>query len=316
MPAKKVSIIMSTYNNSEFIRDAIDSILNQTYGNIELIVSDDGSTDNTREIIDSYTDSRIKRFHQEKNQGILRQENMLMNQTDGYYIGKCDGDDICEPTKIEKQVRAFEENPNLAVCWVGVNIIDEHNNIIARAKTNEPLTDQDIRNHIRQKRGIPCPNVACMLFRKEYIVKHGGYKQIFDQIGSWDIDLALRLIESGEVAMINEPLFNWRRHSSSFSRKVNYNGLRNQSHKIAFFLRDQRLANNGLDDTTGLASGQLEEFIVSLKSEYEKDPSKIYREICKSRDLAKSIRREHGFIALRKNPFNVNNYKYLLRVLF
>jgi len=116
--------------------------------------------------------------------------------------------------------------------------------------------------------------------------------------------------------MINEPLFNWRRHSSSFSRKVNYNGLRNQSHKIAFFLRDQRLANNGLDDTTGLGSGQLAEFIVSLKSEYEKDPSKIYREICKSRDLAKPIRREHGFMALRKNPFNINNYKYLLRVLF
>ncbi len=307
---------MSAYNNSEFIRDAIDSILNQTYQNIELIISDDGSTDNTREITDSYTDSRIKRYHQAENQGILKQENMLMKLAEGYYIGKCDGDDICEPTKIEKQVNAFENNPNLAVCWVGVNIIDEHNNVIVRAKTNEPLTDQDIRNHIKQKRGIPCPNVACMLFKKEYIEKYGGYKQVFDQIGSWDIDLALRLIEIGEVAMVNEPLFNWRRHSSSFSRKVNYNGLRNQSHKIAFFLRDQRLVNNGLDDTTGLESGQLEKFINSLKSEYDKDPSKIYREICKSRDLEKTIRREHGIIALKKNPFNINNYKYLLRVLF
>jgi len=307
---------MSAYNNSEFIRDAIDSILNQTYQNIELIISDDGSADNTREIIDSYTDDRIKRFHQNQNQGILKQENLLMNQANGYYIGKCDGDDICEPTKIEKQVRVFEDNPNLAVCWVGVNIIDEHNNIIVKPKTNEPLTDQDIRNHIKQKRGIPCPNVACMLFKKEYIVEHGGYKKIFDQIGSWDIDLALRLIETGEVVMINEPLFNWRRHSSSFSRKVNYNGLRNQSHKIAFFLKDQRSTNNGLDDTTGLKSGQLERFVNSLKFEYEKDPSKIYREICKSRDLEKTIRRQHGLIALRKNPYNINNYKYLLRVLF
>ena len=299
---------MSAYNNSEFIRDAIDSILSQTYENIELIVSDDCSTDDTREIIDSYTDRRIKRYHQEQNQGILRQENMLMNLADGYFIGKCDGDDIYEPTKIEKQVTAFENNPNLAVCWVGVNIIDENNNVIAKAKTNEPLTDQDIRNHIREKRGIPCPNVACMLFKREYVEKHGVYKQIYDQIGSWDIDLVLRLIETGEVVMVNEPLFSWRRHSTSFSRKVNYNGLRNQSHRIAFFLRDQRAANNGLDDTTGLGSGHLQKFIDSLKSEYEKDPSKIYREICKSRDLEKSIRREHGLIAVRKNPYNIKNY--------
>jgi len=313
---KKVSIIMSAYNNADFIKTAIDSVLTQTYKNIELVISDDCSTDNTRELIDSYTDPRIRRYHQHENQGILKQEIMLFEKAEGEYIGKCDGDDICEPTKIEKQVKTFADNPDLAVCWVGVNIIDEHNNIIKRPKNNLPLADREIREFIDRKRGIPCANVACMLFKKEYIDTYGSYKDIYDQIGSWDIDLLLRIIETGEAVMINEPLFNWRRHSLSFSRKVNYNGLRNQSHKIAFFLRDQRARNNGLDDTTGLNSGELQRFIKSLQYLYEKDPSKIYREICKSRDLNKDIRREHGFMAVKKNPYNLYNYKYLLKVLF
>lgn len=307
-----VSILMSSYNNASDLASAIDSVLSQTYTNWELVVSDDGSSDQSRTMIDAYHDPRIKKFHTDINQGIVAQYNKLLNIATGDFITLLDADDFIAPTKIELQVNAFLTNPQLAVVWTGVANCDEHGQI-THFKKNYPTTDRDIRNFIQKKQGIPCGNLASMMYRRNSALKVGGYQAVFKNMGSWDVDLCLRLLEQGSVCAIPELLYYWRTNVHSFSRKVSLNVLRNQSHRVAYFLRDQRKKFNGIDDCTNLQSGQLDQFIQSIKAEYDQDPSKIHREICKASHLQRELRLEHGMKAIKLNPWNLTNYRYYLR---
>lgn len=109
-----VSVCMCTYNRANLMRPAIECILNQTYKNIELVIVDDGSTDNTEEVVKSYTDDRI---HYTKNKhDFIDSRNLSFNLSKGKYIMIMDSDDTCDLDKIEKQVNFLESNPDYQIC--------------------------------------------------------------------------------------------------------------------------------------------------------------------------------------------------------
>ena len=121
----KVSIILANYNEEKYIAEAIESVINQTYTNWELIIIDDASTDRSQDIINSYKDSRIKTRFCKKNNHVAYASNLGIDMAIGEYIAKIDSDDVWEAKKLEKQVLFMEEHTEYGVCFSKVNIIDE-----------------------------------------------------------------------------------------------------------------------------------------------------------------------------------------------
>ena len=108
-----VSVLMPVYNAGAFLNEAVESILNQTYKNLELIIINDGSTDNTEDRIKSFKDSRIKYFKNENNLKLIKTLNKGLRLCTGKYIARMDADDIALNTRIEKQVAFMELNQNV-----------------------------------------------------------------------------------------------------------------------------------------------------------------------------------------------------------
>ena len=117
-----VSVIMSSYNHASFIGEAIESVLGQTYKNIEFIVSDDGSSDGTAEVIKKYEDKITKVYYHSDNLGVRIEE--LMSVASGKYTAMMNSDDVWELDKIEKQVRILEANPQYAACFTWFDFTD------------------------------------------------------------------------------------------------------------------------------------------------------------------------------------------------
>src|SRR5215510_8500706 len=120
----KVTVIFTSYNHAKYLRDAIDSVLNQTYSDFELIIWDDASTDESWEIIESYSDPRIRAFKNETN---LRGGNIrraLAQGVYGEYIAVQHSDDIWESQKLEKQIAFLDENPQIGAVFTNALIID------------------------------------------------------------------------------------------------------------------------------------------------------------------------------------------------
>ena len=117
-----VSVIMTNYNTpEEYLRAAMESILSQTYSNIEFIVVDDGSTYNSRSVIESYQDDRIIFIQNEKNLGITKSLNIALARATGEFVARMDADDISLPQRLERQVQYMSEHPEVVVCGTYVN---------------------------------------------------------------------------------------------------------------------------------------------------------------------------------------------------
>lgn len=119
----KVSVLMPVYNGRKYLREAIDSILKQTYRRYEFIIIDDGSSDDSAKIIESYADERIKFVKNEKNLGLSSTLNKGIDMATGEYIIRMDSDDISLPERIEKQVNFMDNNPDVGVCGTWIRYI-------------------------------------------------------------------------------------------------------------------------------------------------------------------------------------------------
>jgi glycosyltransferase involved in cell wall biosynthesis len=139
-----VSIVIPVYNGERYIKESIDSCLNQTYRNIEIIVVDDKSVDSTLEILKGYGD-RITVLPIEKQNGLGNVINVGIKKSKGKYIARMDADDIMYPTRIEKQVQYLESNPNCVAVGGQIDIIDESSNITGHREY--AVEDRDIKKN-------------------------------------------------------------------------------------------------------------------------------------------------------------------------
>lgn len=144
----KISVFFPTYNHSFFIKDAIDSILIQDYPNIEIVIGDDYSEDNTREIILKYAEKypeKFKLIFNEENLGVTRNCNKILKQCSGEYIAFFSGDDLWLPGKLEAQINWFNKNLSAVLCYTATEVIDTNGNHIKMAnKPNELLIKENI----------------------------------------------------------------------------------------------------------------------------------------------------------------------------
>ena len=154
-----VSVVMPVYNGERFLKDAIESILNQTYKNFEFIIVDDGSTDDSLKIIKEYQkkDKRIRLIENKKNLGQAKSLNKGLSLAKGKYYAKMDSDDIACKKRIEKEVDFLERNNDYVIVGSNLEIIDENNNTIGYRFY--PQKNKEIRKLIIIKSPFAHPSV-------------------------------------------------------------------------------------------------------------------------------------------------------------
>jgi glycosyltransferase involved in cell wall biosynthesis len=212
----KVSIIMTCYNAEIYLKEAIQSCLNQTYLNFELIIIDDGSKDQSLSIIQSYNDPRIKLLKNGTNMGQSYSRNRAIKESVGEYIAIMDSDDIADSERIEKQIN-FLVNSNYDICFSHADLIDGLGNITG-VKT---ITQNE--NLLKAQLLIYCPLIHPTAFwRKDSFIKHQLWYDAYF-IYAQDYDLWSRAIKKLKFGIISEPLLKFRfgnEQSISYS-KVN-----------------------------------------------------------------------------------------------
>ena len=124
MISQLISVIIPAYNHAKYLSEAIQSVLNQTYQNFEILIVDDGSTDNTRQVVQNYTDQRIKYIYQE-NRGLAASRNAGLRVTQGEYVAFLDADDIFLPHKLEVQLDWFEAHPSCGMVFSGFYFMND-----------------------------------------------------------------------------------------------------------------------------------------------------------------------------------------------
>jgi len=213
-----ISVMMIVYNAERFLKDSIESILNQTFSDFEFIIVNDGSTDNSYKIINEYSrkDNRILVLDNEKNLGIAESRTKCVKYAKGKYIVIADADDISAPTRFEKQYKYLEEHKKCGVVGGFIELFDsETGKIIGLRKYNED--DVELRKRIFIYSPIAQP---ASMIRKEVFDNIGFYNPEYPP--AEDIDIWFRLGTKYKFANIQEVLIKYRVHRNSATIKNMY----------------------------------------------------------------------------------------------
>lgn len=205
-----VSVILPVHNASRYLQQSIESILEQTYDNFEIIAIDDGSTDTSLTILQALTaaDSRLKVYHQE-NIGITATLNRAVQQASGKYIARMDADDISLPHRFKAQVEYLNANPEIVAVGGKVLMIDDDDLPISDSPTALEHEAIDQENML----GRTSINHPAVMMRATAIKQLGGYNPAY-RFGQ-DLDLWLRLAELGRLANLDSRVLLYRLHPQS-----------------------------------------------------------------------------------------------------
>ena len=217
----RVSIIIALYNGEKTIEETVSSLLAQTEQDVELIIVDDGSTDETVKIVKSIKDERITLLEQENSGGPSKPRNAGIKIAKGQFIGFCDQDDLYYPEKIDKQVNAYENNQmkaNIGIIISSADLIDEKGQVIEKnIKPIDGFMDSD--------------DSRKLLLKGDFITACSALmpKKVLDEVGNLDeslrgvddYDLFLRITEKYGILLQKEPLCAWRQSEKSLSSNKN-----------------------------------------------------------------------------------------------
>jgi glycosyltransferase involved in cell wall biosynthesis len=210
-----VSVVIATYNMAQYLTQAVDSILQQTWDNLEVIIVDDGSTDNTSTVMQTYLQDKRICYIRNHNQGQPKAKNCGIKQARGEFIAFCDADDLWEPFKLEVQMPLFN-NPAVGVVYSEVSNIDEHNQRYTRA-ANETRHSGKVTNQLLIENFVP---FGTSVIRRTCIEKNGIFDEEFRMGIDWD--LWLRYSLDWEFAYTPERTYIYRIWSGQMS--TNYRG--------------------------------------------------------------------------------------------
>ena len=211
MERGKVSLIMTVYNGERFLREAIESCLEQTYSNLELIIMDDGSIDSSLEIINSFHDDRIILLLNESNKGQSYSRNRGIKESTGEYIAIMDADDVAYPDRIEGQID-YLKFEGADICFSWADLIDSEGNVIGVKRTTVN------QNLLRAKLLFECPLIHPTAFWRKsvFVLNNLWYDEQYTY--AQDYELWSRAIRQVNFAVLEESLLKFRfRNEASIS---------------------------------------------------------------------------------------------------
>ncbi|MBF0216000.1 MAG: glycosyltransferase [Candidatus Omnitrophica bacterium] len=207
---KKVTIVITTYNRANLVTEAVESVIAQTYGDIEIIVVDDGSTDNTEGALGKYLSQGTIKYVKKKNEGACVARNIGIKMAGGEFVGVLDSDDLYMPEKVARTVKYFGKYPDTGFVYSSAYIVSEDKKII--------------RKHNKYQSYMPEKTAHELLFgnficNSSVIVR----KQCFDDVGYYDEniflpadwDLWIRLAEKFTAGYVEEPLIMYRKYGGT-----------------------------------------------------------------------------------------------------
>lgn len=225
---KLVSVIMPLYNSEAFVKEAVESILNQTYQQIELIVINDGSTDKSDLVIKGFNDKRIRYVNNSINKGIVSTINKGLLLSKGKYIARMDADDIALPNRLAKQVNLLETQPDIKLCGTTAIAIDKQGKKLV--KLNRPVKDDEIKvfNLFRNAFIHPTIMADADLIKKIAFTEDYKYAEDYFTFSQFTMHY--------KVANLKEPLLLYRLHEDSITSTKNKEMMKSELKTIAYLL--------------------------------------------------------------------------------
>ena len=232
MDTVRISVLMTAYNNASLIGETIESVLNQTFTDFELLICDDASADDTWQTIENYRlkDQRIKTFRNEANLGIAANRNKLLSLAQGQYVAMHDNDDISLPERLHTQYEYMEKHPDVVACGSFLEYFDERD---GRQLRTYPASHTELRQRLYRDCPIGTPS---LFMRTDIARKAGGFGLGYKYTD--DLDLYFRLIPFGNLANIQQVLVKYRRHSNANSIK-NFLVLERETLEIRYKYKQQ-----------------------------------------------------------------------------
>lgn len=209
----KVSVIMSVYNGEPFVRQAVESILGQTFTDFEFLVVDDGSTDGTPDYLAGIKDPRLVVIRNDKNIGLTPSLNRAIRLARGEYLARQDADDVSLPERLEKEVAYLDAHPTVGLVGTRVEWIDEQGHHLDRPAFPTQYDNAAVQ---QQLLGNCCFSHGSVMFRRQALQEAGGgYNEAWNESQDWE--LWLRMTEGWDGANLEEPLYRYRWHNAMAS---------------------------------------------------------------------------------------------------
>ena len=257
-----VSIIMSCYNSKSYLTNAIESILNQSYQNFEFIIINDGSTNETSTILESYANNSKIKIINRHNHGLTPSLNHGLSIAKGKWIARMDDDDISDSNRLLEQVKFLKSNPEVVLLGTGCQRIDAKDNPLGKPITY-PTNHQNLVNLlVKHKPFFPH---ASAIFNRITALKLGGYCERFQR--AQDYDLWLRFCRIGKISCLQEPYTKLRIHETSIT---NTDGRKLQNLYAHLALFRYFCVKKGIADPLHLQEEIFEIFLHEFRLQCEK----------------------------------------------
>jgi glycosyltransferase involved in cell wall biosynthesis len=202
----RISVLMPVYNVQNYVSEAVESILNQTYSDFELLILDDCSTDKTADVISQFHDKRIRYHRNETNLGLSENLNVGIRISKGEYLARMDGDDISMPTRLEKQVAILDKHPEIGICGTSFQFFGTRNDTIIQPKQYDD---------IKIKMLFGCV-VTLVVMRKDIFIDNNLWYQT-DAFPAEDYKMWADCLHVTKIFNLSEVLFLYRMHEMQIS---------------------------------------------------------------------------------------------------
>lgn len=277
-----ISVMIGAYNAAPYLGEAIESVFAQDYEPIELIVVDDGSTDRTAEIVESFADPRLRLIRGAR-RGTSATTNDGLRLSRAPLVARLDADDVMEPNRLERQVAFLTERPHLGGAASHYWLIDE-NGVVRGAHTPRLETMRDVELQLRYGGRLTYPHPTVM-YRRQVVLGLGGYDSRFDR--TEDVDMLLRMHEAGwPILMQPEKLTRFRVHGASVSA---LNARTQHFHNETIFGNYQRRRR-------GEADLPIEHYVALSRANL------LRRLVTEGRILASRLKRARTIALMRRRP--------------
>jgi glycosyltransferase involved in cell wall biosynthesis len=302
MNSVKVTVLMPAYNAAKYVAEAIQSVLSQTFSEFELLIINNGSTDDTVNVINRFNEPRI-RLIEERKQGIVFALNKGLQEAKGEFMARFDADDICEPTRLEKQFDFLKNHPDYILCGSDAEYITEIGDHLFYLRCIGH-THEEITRHLY----VDCPFIhSSVMYRKEAVLKGGGYPA--DAHTFEDYLLWVQIAKVGRYHNLPERLIKVRINPASVTIDEKWRGIRFRQLK-------KKIINQGF-----VTPIEGEELLTILKGQ---DNRKIkegaYYALCGKKFLINNHQplkaRRHLAKAIRIHPLRFDNYAFFVLSYF